>query len=358
MASSPARVLLFVILGIVAVVVLFVAGIFGVAMFATSGVADAGDKFMNALKSRDYAAAWSLCTQEVYDDIPTAKALQELITGQQVEPVEWSYSSRNMENNEGELAGEVTFANKTTGSLSLVLRKVEGQWKIRGFRLRSAFATEVGKVADTFLESLKSRDYSAAWALCAQPVRNDIPSPQALSTMIRSLEVEPVSWSYQITKSADGEGGVSGEVIFADSGKGELRMVVQQQSGAWSIQMFRLERELATESIAELDSITNQFMNALKHKDFAAAWDLCTSEVRADLPTPDALATVILRQSLQPADWLLKSTTSSANHSAGNQGVMVGEVTFQNGKKGSANIIVQKQSEGWKIRGFHLKESE
>lgn len=129
---KPIRIILFIVLGLV----VFIGGIFGVVMFATSGVTDAGDKFLNALKARDYTTAWNLCTQEVHADIPTAKGLEELITGQQVEPVEWSYSSRSIENSEGELAGTATFANKKTGTLSLVLRKVEGEWMIRGFHLK------------------------------------------------------------------------------------------------------------------------------------------------------------------------------------------------------------------------------
>lgn len=351
---KPLRIILFVLLG----VVLFIGGIFGVAMFATSGVADAGDKFMNALKARDYTTAWNLCTQEVHADIPTAKGLEELISGQQVEPVEWSYSSRSMENGEGELAGNVTFANKETGSLSLVLRKVEGEWMIRGFRLRSAFATEVNAVAEQFLGALKSRDYSAAWNLCGQPVRNDISSPAALSTMIRSLEVEPIFWSYEISKSGQDEGAVNGEATFADSAKGSLAMLVKKQGDIWKIQMFRLERELTTESVAELDTIANRFLNALKEGDFASAWNQCSPEVRADVPTPDALSTVILGQNIQPAQWSLSSTTNSVSQSGGQQGVIVGSVTFTSGNKGSANIILQKQEGQWVIRGFHLKEGE
>jgi len=356
MTSSPARVLLFVILGIVAVVGLFIAGIFGVAMFATSGVADAGDKFMNALKSRDYTVAWSLCTEEVHSDIPTVKDLETMITQQQVEPVEWSYSSRNIENNEGELAGSVTFANKTTGSLSFVLRKTEGTWKIRGFRLRSAFATEVNRVAESFLVALKRSDYAAAWSLCDQAVHSDVPTPEALSTMIRTLEVTPATWSYDITKSADDAAGVQGNVMFADSGNGELRMVVKQEHGVWRIQMFRLEREVSTQASAELDTVANTFMGALKKGDFAAAWNQCSPETRPDIPTPDALAAVIMKGDIQPAEWSLSGTSNSINRSAGSQAVMVGEVTFQNGEKGSANIILQKESGGWRVRGFHLSK--
>lgn len=356
--ASPARVILFIVLGLVAVVLLFIGGIFGVAMLATSGVADAGDKFLNALKSRDYTAAWNLCTQEVHDDIPTPESLQKLITEQQVEPVKWSYSSRNMEDNEGELAGSVTFANKETGSLSLVLRKQGDEWMIRGFRLRSAFATEVNDMAEEFLNALKKRDYTAAWNLCAQFVHSDIPSPAALSTMIRSLEVEPLSWSYEISKPGQDEGAINGEVTFADSAKGPLTMLIKKQGDTWKIQMFRLERELTTESTAELDTITNRFLNALKKGDFTAAWNQCSPEVWADIPNPDALSRMILGQQVQPDEWSLSSTTNSVGQSGGQQGVIVGSVTFKNGKKGSANIIVQKQEGEWKIRGFHLKDSQ
>lgn len=356
--ASPVRVILFIVLGLVAVVLLFIGGIFGIAMFATSGVADAGDKFMNALKSRDYTAAWNLCTQEVRDDLPTPESLQKLITEQHVEPVEWSYSSRNIEDTEGELAGSVTFANKETGSLSLVLRKQDGEWMIRGFRLRSAFATAVNDVAGQFMNALQSRDYTAAWNLCTQSVHDDIPSPAALSTMIQSLEIEPLSWSYEISKPAEDEGAVNGEVVFADSGKGQLSMVVKKQKEEWLIQVFRLERELTTESIAELDTVANRFLSALKKGDFTTAWNQCTPEVKTDVPSPDALSTMIISQNLEPAEWSISSTTNSVSQSGGQQGVLVGNITFKSGKKGSANIIVQKQAGEWKIRGFHLKDSQ
>lgn len=105
-------------------------------MGATQPIVDVGDQFMNALKSEDYNRAYALCAPSLQQELRNAQGLANLIRNARVQPVQWSYSSRNINNDQGQLEGTVTFVGNREGTLQLVLTQVGGTWKIAGFRLR------------------------------------------------------------------------------------------------------------------------------------------------------------------------------------------------------------------------------
>jgi len=91
---------------------------------------------MTALKNGDAAGAYNLCTPALQRELGSAQGLDTRIKNGRVQPTAWSFSSRNIENDTGQLEGTVTFAGNREGTVRLVLAQVGGEWKISGFNLR------------------------------------------------------------------------------------------------------------------------------------------------------------------------------------------------------------------------------
>lgn len=122
------------------VVCLVCVGVIGVAFVlglgATQSISDVGDAFMTALKNEDYSTAYNLCTPALQQELRNPQGLANLIRNANVRPMRWSYASRNVSNDQGQLEGSVTFVGNREGTLQLVLTQGGGTWKIAGFRLR------------------------------------------------------------------------------------------------------------------------------------------------------------------------------------------------------------------------------
>lgn len=112
---------------------LIVAG--GSALVLTGGVTDAGNAFMSALRDGDYDTAYTLASPTLQADLGSADALQGGIERGQVIPTDWSFSSRNRNNNEGDLSGSVTFASGSDGRVALRLVRIDSEWRVEAIDL-------------------------------------------------------------------------------------------------------------------------------------------------------------------------------------------------------------------------------
>lgn len=114
--------------------------IFGVAFIGgflgTQPVADLGEKFMQSLKSGDYATAYALCHPSLQQKLGSAQGLQRLVENGKARPSSWSFSSRNIESDQGHMEGTVTMQGGD-GTVSLDFAKSGNDWKIIGFDLKA-----------------------------------------------------------------------------------------------------------------------------------------------------------------------------------------------------------------------------
>jgi hypothetical protein len=124
---------LLVLLGIVLVlcIALFAFPIVG-GLLLTQPVAAAGDSFMAALRDSDFDAAYVLMTPELQSELESAQGLQNFIVANGVQPASWSFLSRSVNNDEGQLEGTLTTTANVELNVRLVLYNVGGQWKIAG----------------------------------------------------------------------------------------------------------------------------------------------------------------------------------------------------------------------------------
>ena len=134
------RKVLVIIGGVILVLCLMCVCIIGVAfalgVLGTQPAATAGEDFMAALKKGDYNQAYNLCAPALQRELGSARNLETRIKNGKVEPTGWTFTSRNVNNDTGQLDGTVTFTGNREGNVRLVLTQVGGQWKISGFNLQ------------------------------------------------------------------------------------------------------------------------------------------------------------------------------------------------------------------------------
>jgi hypothetical protein len=113
-----------------------IASIGGIGAFAgTQPIADQGERFMQSLKTGDYAGAYALCHPALQQKLGSAQGLQRLIENGKAKPSSWNFSSRNLENNQGHLEGTVTMVGGE-GTVTLDLAKSGNDWKVIAFDLK------------------------------------------------------------------------------------------------------------------------------------------------------------------------------------------------------------------------------
>lgn len=116
---------------IVIIGVAFVGGFLG-----TQPVADLGEKFMQSLKSGDYAAAYNLCHPSLQQKLGSAQGLQRLVENGKAKPSNWNFSTRNIDNDQGHMEGTVTMQGGE-GTVTLDFVKSGNDWKIIAFDLKA-----------------------------------------------------------------------------------------------------------------------------------------------------------------------------------------------------------------------------
>jgi len=109
-----------IIIGISAIVLLVNA--------LTQPVVTAGDNFMTALKTGNYAQAYDLCTPDLQKEYGGVSGLAT--SERNKRPVQWKWTSRSIRNGVGYLDGTVTYAIGKPIMVYLELTQVGNDWKV------------------------------------------------------------------------------------------------------------------------------------------------------------------------------------------------------------------------------------
>ena len=132
--KSPLLIILLAIGGIILLCVLgvflFVGGIFG----ATQPVVDAGEAYMIALRDGNYDRAFDLSSPDLQNEVGDASGLEGALSSKQ--PATWTFTSRSINNNDGQLSGNTTYKDGTSGTVEMTLTKLNNAWKVVGISLR------------------------------------------------------------------------------------------------------------------------------------------------------------------------------------------------------------------------------
>jgi hypothetical protein len=129
---------LLIIGGILLVLVLLCGGgivlLVGGVLSATQPIANVGEAYMTALRDGDYNKAFSLSDPSLQAQVKGAEGLQAALGSKQV--ATWSFTSRNITNNQGGLSGTTTYKTGESGTVDVVLTQVGNDWKVSGISLK------------------------------------------------------------------------------------------------------------------------------------------------------------------------------------------------------------------------------
>lgn len=95
--------------------------------------ADASDAFLTAIQQADRAGAYGICSSELQGEFGTAANLEDWFKSDGIEPVEWSYSSRNVPGDTAELIGSLTVTGGQEATMTVVLINVGDDWQVQAF---------------------------------------------------------------------------------------------------------------------------------------------------------------------------------------------------------------------------------
>ncbi len=99
-------------------------------------VGTAGENFMSALRDNNYSQAYNLCGDSLQKELSSPQGLESLIKNGNVHPAKWNISSRNVNGDQGQLEGSVTFDSGKEGDLRITLGKAGSDWKVIGFNMK------------------------------------------------------------------------------------------------------------------------------------------------------------------------------------------------------------------------------
>ena len=134
-----------IIIGLIALVLLCACGCVG--LFAVTGgaigtiftqvaaPAAVGATFMTDIVAGDYDKAYALCTPALQNALGSPAGLGKRIGDARAQPVSFSFSNTNLNNDRLELSGTAAFAGGRSGTVSLAIVKVGSDWKVDAFNL-------------------------------------------------------------------------------------------------------------------------------------------------------------------------------------------------------------------------------
>ena len=134
---SPILTILLVVLGVLIICgfgsALAFGALFGGVFAVTQPVVDAGDAYMRALRDGDYDTAFELSAPSLQQEAGNAAGIAAALSSKQ--PSTWSFNSRNINNNDGNVSGTTTYKDGTTGTVEISLTKIGNDWKVVGISL-------------------------------------------------------------------------------------------------------------------------------------------------------------------------------------------------------------------------------
>lgn len=128
----------FIILGVLAGFMAFVAAIIAVVFYATSGVSDAADRFYETARRGNAQEVYALTSTELHN-VTSAEQLASYIKANRFDHVaDTSWSSRSFENNVGSVEGTLTLDDGAVIPVTMELVKEGDEWKVSYIELGKA----------------------------------------------------------------------------------------------------------------------------------------------------------------------------------------------------------------------------
>lgn len=255
-----------IVLIVLAVIASLIGGLITLVFWATSGITDTADEFFAAAREGDYEKAYSLTSKDLQRDLNQDQLQSYLMSSGLSQVEETSWSSRSIENNTGNLSGEVITVQGATIPLEMRLIKEGEDWRIvyierdevglagaggaGGAAIELPSAEDQRKLLDmanaAFVQSLGEPDFSTfhavwvdgvtpqqmdGWFGDARPFKDDIQGV---------LETKP---ALRPARGQDERNGITKVATYVDSnGMFEVELgLIPTTGGGWGVYKYEYE---------------------------------------------------------------------------------------------------------------------
>lgn len=109
------------------------AGFFGILHALLAPVTEVADTFMTSMRDEDYYEAFNQLSYNLKSQSENPQRLESLVLEYTAEPDAWNFTNRSVENNYGELSGNVRLKNGEQISIWIRLQMEDGIWRVTYF---------------------------------------------------------------------------------------------------------------------------------------------------------------------------------------------------------------------------------
>lgn len=93
----------------------------------------------------------------------------------------------------------------------------------------------------------------------------------------------------------------------------------------------------------------NIFLSSLRDQDYVVGFDLASSDLQAELGSPEGLRRLMMARSVVPSEW-----TYTSRNISGQIGSLYGVVTLKSGSEVNFNLSLVNEGSRWRISGFNF----
>ena len=273
----------------------------GIILFATSGVAGAADDFVAHLAAKEIDQAYALLGPEVVEDLPRDRFEGWLSATKLDQAKSGSWTSRNVNNGEGEIKGNLTLEDGSKKPIVFILAKLDGEWRIQGIQFDEKTGTDdsdssansaVKARAELFVELVRNAQLEKAYAMIGEKLRVDL-NEASFGPFVQETGLGGVtSAEWDEPKVNGSEAQIEAVLTKADEQHLAFRLILQTVDGEWMIQGFNIKpleglSELPVPTEAEAVKMVADLQEALdtyaETQDDSKVMALCHATLRYQL---------------------------------------------------------------------------
>ncbi len=102
----------------------------------TGPAVEVAEKFLGAVRDERYEEASTFCNKALMDELSGRGGLKPMLEAAGVHLKSWSISSRNTNNDRGQIEGTATMKDGSEKPYDVVLYRENDQWRVAGFHFK------------------------------------------------------------------------------------------------------------------------------------------------------------------------------------------------------------------------------
>ena len=114
-------------------------------------------------------------------------------------------------------------------------------WGYFSGSLNRVITRELAATSESFLEAVRTDDYSAAFDLCSQAFKSELGSPEDLRNGIEGRDAIPTEWELDLFRMNGNNGEVEGTGMLTRGRRAIINLALTRENRIWMISGFKIE---------------------------------------------------------------------------------------------------------------------